>query len=428
MAAKRQVVVVGGGIVGLSTAWSLMQHGMDVTLVEARKVGSGATYANGGWLCPAQAGPLPEPGLTLYALKSLVDRDSSLYITPAELLRSAGWFLRFRRYCNDAAFAKGLEAIARLGSDTFAQAEAWKAAGVEFELYRQGMVYASKDHANAAEALRKLQPMRSFGYEIPTELLTGSDLHQFEPSLSDAITAGFHIAQHWHVRPDSLADGLLAALKSGGAHVHEGTPVTGIRRDSGGRIAAIRTIHGELTGTDFVFSTGSWPLPVDGKTRARVPVMAGKGYSFAVTPTVMPKHAVLLTDVHVGCTPFDGFLRIGGTMEFSGLNRDVDQRRVDAIIRGAKTCFQPWEEAEVRNIWSGPRPITPDGLPVIDHLPGFSNGYVSTGHAMQGVSLAGSSGHLLAELIATGRRPAIIEPFRADRFGTSVGARLGLAS
>jgi D-amino-acid dehydrogenase len=426
--AARQVVVVGGGIVGLSTAWSLMQRGIDVTLVEAHTVGSGATHANGGWLCPAQAGPLPEPGLTVYALRSLTDRDSSLYISPTELLRSAGWFLRFRHYCNEAAFARGLDAIARLGTETFAHAEAWKAAGVDFELYQQGMVYASKDPSHAAEALRKLVPMREFGYEIPSDLLTGADLHDFEPSLSEEISGGFHIGQHWHVRPDSLAAGLLASLRSGGTEVHEDTEATGVRRDEGGRVLAITTSRGDISGTDFVFTTGSWPVPVDRKTRARVPVKAGKGYSFAVKPSVMPRHAVLLTDVHVGCTPFDGFLRIGGTMEFSGLNRDVDQRRVDAIIRGARTCFKRWADPDVQQIWSGPRPLTPDGLPVIDHLPGFSNAFVSTGHAMQGVSLAGSSGALLAELIATGRRPAVIEPFRADRFGTSVGSRLGLAS
>jgi D-amino-acid dehydrogenase len=424
----RKVVVVGGGIVGLSTAWSLMQLGMSITLVEARKVGSGATYANGGWLCPAQAGPLPEPGLTRYALKSLTDRDSSLYITPAELLRSAGWFLRFRHYCNGASYATGLEAIARLGADTFSHAETWRAAGVEFEMYQQGMVYASKDPAKAAEALRKLEPMRRFGYEIPSDLLTGGDLHEFEPSLSEEISAGFHIGQHWHVRPDSLASGLLSALASGGAEIHEGTEVAGVRGGAGGRIEAVRTHQGELTGTDFVFTTGSWPVPIDRKTQARIPVKAGKGYSFAVQPTIMPKHAILLTDVHVGCTPFDGFMRIGGTMEFSGLNRDIDQRRVDAIIRGAKTCFQPWADPNVSKVWSGPRPLTPDGLPVIDAIPGFSNAYVSTGHAMQGVSLAASSGNLLAQFIASGRRPALIEPFGADRFGTSIGARVGLAS
>src|SRR3984957_1831910 len=107
----------------------------------------------------------------------------------------------------------------------------------------------------------------------------------------------------------------------------------------------------------------------------------------------MPAHAVLLTDVHVGCTPFDGFLRIGGTMEFSGVNRDIDDRRVQTIVTGARECFQPFEDGgEITQAWTGPRPITPDGLPVLGRAPGTVNAYLANGHAMQGVSLSPGSG------------------------------------
>ena len=121
---------------------------------------------------------------------------------------------------------------------------------------------------------------------------------------------------------------------------------------------------------DFVFATGSWTAAMDLLPGPKIPVQAGKGYSFAVRPAVMPKHAVLLTDVHVGCTPFDGFLRIGGTMEFSGVNREIDNRRVQTIVTGARECFQPFADNEITQVWTGPRPITPDGLPVLGRAPG----------------------------------------------------------
>jgi D-amino-acid dehydrogenase len=145
-----RVVIVGGGIAGLSTAWFLTRGGAEVTVLEARTVGSGSSFANGGWLCPAQAGPLAEPGLTLFAMRSFLERSSPLYISPRYLPHALGWFLQFRRYCTTAAFQHGMSAIARLGLDTFKLVEAWRAAGVEFEIHKQGMIYAARDEASAA--------------------------------------------------------------------------------------------------------------------------------------------------------------------------------------------------------------------------------------------------------------------------------------
>jgi D-amino-acid dehydrogenase len=154
-----------------------------------------------------------------------------------------------------------------------------------------------------------------------------------------------------------------------------------------------------------------------------VPIEAGKGYSFAVRPSVMPEHAVLLTDAHVGCTPFGDFLRIGGTMEFSGNNRRIDQGRVNSIVTLSKEGFLPWASDEITDVWSGPRPIAPDGLPIIDRMPQLANAYLATGHAMQGVSLAPGTGSLLAEYIVDGNRPVVLEPFRLDRFSRAARRR-----
>jgi D-amino-acid dehydrogenase len=416
MASQRHVVVVGGGIAGLSTAWFLSQGGAQITVLEAREIGSGCSFANGGWLCPAQAGPLPEPGLTLFALRSLLQHESALYIQPAYLLRAAGWFLQFRRYCTEADYRHGMAAIARLGLDTFKLTDQWQAAGVQFELHKQGMIYAAQDEASAAAALADLQPMREFGYQLPEGLMTGTELHEFEPALSDVVKAGFYIAEHWHVRSDSLISGLASWLRERGHQICEGAEVTSVKLDGSGHVTAVGTSAASYEADDFVFATGSWTEAMSQLPGPRIPVQAGKGYSFAVRPTVMPAHAVLLTDVHVGCTPFSDFLRIGGTMEFSGVNRRIDQRRVDVIVRGARKSFQPFADTEIRQVWTGPRPITPDGLPVIGKMPGTANAYITNGHAMQGVSLSPGSGQALANLILTGHADDVLAPFGPDRF------------
>lgn len=414
--APKNVVIVGGGIVGLATAWFLVDHGVQVTVLESRAVGSGASFANGGWFCPAQAGPLAEPGLTSTAITSFFNPDSALYIAPTHLPAAAGWFYRFWRYCNQADFDRGVAALAALGADTFNLVDDWSAAGVQFELHKQGMVYAGKKTASVASALEKLQPMKAFGYTLPDGLITGEELHTFEPALSDEITAGFYIEEHWHAKSDTLCEGLAAALRARGARIVENAEVLEVTHHLKGRVESVRTANETLEADEFVFATGAWVDLFRGIPGPRVPIEAGKGYSFSVRPSVIPKHAILLTDAHVGCTPFGDMMRIGGTMEFSGNNRRINQRRVESIAKASKAGFQPWESETIADVWSGPRPIAPDGLPIVDRMPQLTNAYIATGHAMQGVSLAPSTGLSLAEYIVSGERPEVLEPFRLDRF------------
>jgi len=418
-AAPKHVVVIGGGVIGLATAWYLLDRGVQVTVLESETVGSGASFANGGWFCPAQSGPLPEPGLTATAITSFFDRHSALYISPTHLPFAAGWFLRFWRYCNQADFHRGVAALAALGESTFRLVDDWVAQGVQFELHKQGMVYAAKKEANVAAALEKLQPMKAFGYRLPDGLLTGQELHDFEPSLSAEITAGFSIEEHWHARSDTLCTGLAAAMRARGARIIERAQVLEVAHHRTGRIESVSTATEIFEADEFVFATGSWIELFRGLGSPHVPIEAGKGYSFAVRPSVMPVHAVLLTDAHVGCTPFGDFLRIGGTMEFSGNNRHIDRGRVDSIVKLSKEGFLPWQSDEITDVWSGPRPIAPDGLPIVDRMPQLANAYVATGHAMQGVSLAPGTGQSLAGFIVDGDRPQVLEPFRLDRFSRS---------
>jgi D-amino-acid dehydrogenase len=418
-----QILIVGGGVAGLCCAYYLRRQGRDVTMVESNRIGSGASYANGGWLCPAQAGPLPEPGLTLYGMRALFDRDSALYFKPGDLRRLAPWLLRFRTYCNERDHAKGTAAIGQLGRDVFDLIDEMRADGVEFELHKQGMVYAARNVDDARNELRKLAPMRQFGYDLPDDVITGSELHELEPSLSAKVTAGFLVRQHWHVKADTFTTGLAQVLRREGVEILEGAEVFELVV-RGRRITQVRTAAGDFDADTVVLAAGSWTTLLAASIGVSLPMEPGKGYSFSVKPSVMPAHAVLLVDVHVGCTPFTDRLRIGGTMEFSGINNRLDRRRIDTIIAGARESFVAWTTPEVADEWAGMRPITADGLPILDRAEPFDNTFIATGYAMQGVTLAPTAGRAMAELITTGKRPAPIEPFRLDRFARSTLRRM----
>ncbi|MFI5122577.1 MAG: NAD(P)/FAD-dependent oxidoreductase [Vicinamibacteria bacterium] len=413
MSGPGSVVVIGGGVAGLCSAYYLRQEGVDVTLVEANEVGSGASWGNGGWVCPAQAGPLPEPGLTWYGLRSLLDRSSALYFQFSKLPALAPWLLRFWTYCNPRDHEHGVEALAELGRPVFELVDAMRDDGVEFELHRQGMLVAARKPETARGELEKLQPMRTHGYELPDELLSEAELHEIEPALAEDISGGFEVRQHWHVRPDSFTAGLATALRRDGVEIVENAEVTAFEV-ANGKVAAVRTAGGDHAADAFLLAAGAWTTPLAKMIGVRFPMQAGKGYSFFVQPSVIPKHSILLADVHVGCTPLGEQMRIGGTMEFSGLNTRLDHRRIDDIVTAARGAFQPWKTPEIEQQWAGMRPITPDGLPVLDRT-SFSNTYVATGYSMQGVTLAPPAGKAMAEFMTSGRRPELLEPFGIER-------------
>jgi len=420
-----KVVVVGGGVAGLCCAYSLRQREVDVTLVERDQVGArtASSWGNGGWIAPAQAGPLPAPGLSIYGLRALLQVDSALYISPRYLPRLAPWLLRFWTYCNERDHDRGTAALAALGRRCFELVDAMVDDGVEFELWRLGMVCATRRPEDARRVLRSLDPMRAHGYALPDDILGDAELHELEPALNDRVAAGFHLPAQWHVRADTLVRGLGARLRAMGVEIVEGVEVTGFARDGGG-VRALRTRTIDVAGDAFVIAAGSWTTPLAAFAGVRIPMEPGKGYSFLVRPKVMPRHGVLFPDVHAGATPLGDRVRIGGTMEFSGYSTTVDERRVATLFRHASEVVElatpGYDEA-----WAGLRPTTVDGLPILDRAGPYRNLYVATGYSMLGMTLSAPAGEEMAELVVTGKRPAVLEPFRIDRFPRSVMRRRG---
>ena len=193
-------------------------------------------------------------------------------------------------------------------------------------------------------------------------------------------------------------------LRRDGVEITEGAEVFELVKQ-GRRLTQVRTAAGDLEAGTVVLAAGAWTTPLAASIGISLPMEPGKGYSFSIQPEVVPSHAVLLVDVHVGCTPFGDRLRIGGTMEFSGINNRLDRRRIASIVAGARQSFLPWKTPEIESEWAGMRPITADGLPVLDRAGDLENTYIATGYSMQGVTLAPTSGRALAEMITTGRRP-----------------------
>lgn len=410
-----RIGVVGGGVVGLSTAYYLKKLGAEPVVIESWTLGGGCSLGNAGWVCPSISSPLPAPGLTLKSLSWMLRRDSPLYIKPTALLKLAPWLMRFRSFCNHADQQRGIAALAALNEFTMDRYDELAADDVEFEYTRAGMLMAFHDSDKAAAAQKEVKLVAVTGAVSCSEL-DEAGLYEREPMLRPGFRLGLFVGAEGHVRPESLTAGLGAALRDGGAEIHEGTLVTGFRSE-GKRVTAIATARGDLEVDAVVLAAGAFTGSLTRMAGWPIPLTAGKGYSVTIDqPTNQLRQPLYLGGAKIGLTPFEGALRFAGTMELSGINRRMDAARIQSLRRQVCRQVDIPEAEEGGRAWVGMRPMVPDSLPVIGKLPSRDNVYVNTGHQMLGVTLAPSSGWALAGLMLEGRPGVGLEAFSAERF------------
>jgi glycine/D-amino acid oxidase-like deaminating enzyme len=416
------VAVVGGGVVGLCTAYYLAEAGLPVELVERRTLGSGVSRGNAGWVCLSHSTPVPAPGALRYAARSLGRPDSPLYLRPLPDPAFVRWLWRFWRSSTPAAFRRGYTAIAELNRGTFELFDGLREAGVATTLSRPGMVHAFLSASAARHHLAIQRDMAHGRYPLPDDISTGDAALRLDPALAPAVQAAYLVPGEGVVDPEAFARALGERLVATGVKVHEDVQATGFRRDrSGNGISALRTDRGEIPCSAVVVAAGMRSPRLLSALGRRLPLQAGKGYSFSVGLDPAPRHPLYFGERRAVASPIAGTTRIGGTMELSGDNNRLDWRRIVAIALASRHYLGRWfDEPDdlvslIRDPWVGGRPFLPDGLPVIDRVPGVGNAFAATGHGMLGVTLGPATGLALADYIRTGRRPETLVPFRFDR-------------
>jgi D-amino-acid dehydrogenase len=416
-----RVVVVGGGIIGLTTAYDLARAGAEVVLVDARGVGLGASAVNAGWFVPAESMPVPGPQVVAQTLKWMVRRDSPVYIRPSADPRFLSFLLGMWRHSNSRDQRAGFEAHLQLARDTARVLDEYRHDGIDFEMHRAGLLMAFAEKAGLEHHRGNLDLVRRFGLE--PQVLVGDEVRAHEPLLSDRVHGGIFFPHERHLDPRALVQGLHKRLLELGVRIVENEPATGVTltersaaRRRNRRVSALVTSTALHEGDTFVLAAGAWTGRLSAAFGHRLPVRPGKGYSIDVLPVPL-RGATNLSDAKVAVTPFTDRLRLAGTMEFAGLDENVNDLRVRAILRAPAVYLRDWEPP------SGPiqpragmRPMTPDGLAVIGRLPGTENVFVSSGHGMLGVTLAAGSARALTELVVSGVAPPQLAPFDPARF------------
>ena len=417
-----RVAVVGGGVIGLCSAYALARRGAAVTVIDRDRCGASTSSGNAGWVTPGLAAPVPAPGVVRQALRWMLDPESPFLVRPRLDPAFLAWGIRFWRAGSATRHRAGLRATLDLARPTTELFDALEADGVDFEMHRDGLLYLVRS-AGAVESWRAMyDELAALGFDGQVELLDRDGVRALEPGVAGSVEAGLIARLERHVRPESLMSGLRRALLGHGVRIEEGAEVTElIALRDGWRI---RTAAGAIDADRVVVAAGVWSRELLAPLGLRLPLEAAKGYSItAPAGGGGPRHPLYLTEIKVGVSPFEGAVRLAGTLELAGLDLGVDHRRVRALARHTGDYLDGLDLDGGAVEWAGLRPLVADGLPVIGAVPGRPGLFVATGHHMLGITLGPATGEALAPLVLGDRLVDELVPLSPARFAPRYPAR-----
>ncbi|MBX3688060.1 FAD-dependent oxidoreductase [Dokdonella sp.] len=414
-ARSNDVLILGGGVIGLACAWFLLKAGRGVTVLEQDRAGSGSSHGNCGTLTPSHAMPLAMPGTVGTALRWLLRPDAPLRIKPRPDLQLLRWLLAFRRRCNwsDALRTTAAKLPLLEASRKWIE-ELVRAEQLDCEFAASGTLHVFRDP-------RELERARSVHERLamhlpPCEVLDAAAAIAREPALKPGLAGAILHAGDASLRPDRFVAELARIVRAAGGRMVEGARIEKIVHD-GTRIARVATTRGEFSADEVVLALGAWSPRFARDLDLRIPIQPGKGYSITYRrPALCPRMPLTLKERAVCVTSWESGYRLGSTMEFAGYDDTLNRTRLDALRRGAAEYLREPEGPALVEEWFGWRPMTSDDLPLIGRVPHLRNLVLATGHGMLGVTMSVATGVLVSEIV-TARQPSLdIAAFAPARF------------
>lgn len=414
MSARDDVLIVGGGVIGLASGIALLQAGRRVRVLEAGSAGSGSSHGNCGTITPSHAAPLAAPGTVAKALRWMLMPDAPFRVSPRFDPALWRWFAGFAARCNRRDWLRAMQARSTILEASRAAFPDWlDTLGIDCEFEASGVDYVYRDRADFDAFEDEAGQLRALG--VAVERIEGADYLRQEPALREGVVGAIRFPGDARLRPDRYVAGLARAFRALGGELTEQAEVLAIDETAEG--VRVQTRLGAFAGRDLLLATGAWSPLLARTLRMRVPVQPGKGYSITYArPSLVPRHPMVLHERSVCVTVWDSGFRLGSTMEFSGYDRSLNRVRLDALERAAREYLHepvgPVREEE----WFGWRPVSIDDVPILGAAPGHRHLWLATGHGMLGVSMSVATGHLMSDLIC-GRAPRFDPaPYAPARF------------
>ncbi|HVG42687.1 MAG TPA: FAD-dependent oxidoreductase [Chitinophagaceae bacterium] len=412
-----KAIVIGGGIIGLSSAYYLQKSGWEVTVLDKSDLSDSCSYGNLGMIVPSHFVPLAAPGMVTQGIRWMFNKKSPFYVKPSLNWDLISWGTKFIKSATPHHVEKSAAYLLNLNlysKNLYDQLQGEP--GFDFALENKGILMYFKTEKFAEEETHLGERAKTLGLDVVT--LNKSEVQKLEPDTELDILGAVHYRSDAHLYPNKLMAQLIQYLKNAGVGIKGNSAVEGIEVQ-GGTIKKVCTSNGNFEGDVVVMAGGSWLPQLTKLTNLSIPLMPGKGYTITYDkPQKKLNLPAILCEARVAITPMNGYMRYGGTMEIAPINNKINLNRVEGIVESIPKYFPDikLDMPEEKNIWYGFRPCSPDGLPYLGYTSKVKNLIVAGGHAMMGLSLGPASGKIVADL-ANRKKPEVeITAFDPERF------------
>ncbi|MFT5164996.1 MAG: D-amino-acid dehydrogenase [Saprospiraceae bacterium] len=413
-----KIHIIGGGIIGLCSAYYLNEAGIDVEVIDQSDLSEGCSFGNAGMIVPSHFTPLATPGIITKGIRWMFNPKSPFYIKPRISLELGQWLWQFHKSCNRKKVAAAIPALKDLSlfSKKLYQDLAQNP-DLNFNYEEEGLMMLFKNPKTQQAEIEIAEKANDMGIEA--RILTADQVKTYETGTKTNVIGGVFYPGDAHLHPNVLMSQMISYLKKRGVCFRGNTTVTGFDYDNE-KIKNIKTETGEkIKVVHLIVAGGSWTAKILKFLGIKILLQDGKGYSVTLKDQPeRPKIPSILTEAKVAITPMGTDLRIGGTLEISNFSSRINKKRVQGFLESVPKYYPDLQASmpDEKLIWHGFRPCSPDGLPYIGASQKFKNLTIASGHAMMGLSLGPATGKLIAEIIQNQSPSVEIHLFDPHRF------------
>lgn len=404
-------------MIGLCSAYYLNQLGYQVVVLDKGGFNEGASFVNAGYISPSHFLPLATPGIISKGLRWMTSSTSPFYIKPRLDLDLARWGLAFYRSASASVVERNTPALARiLNYSRMLTVQLKEHVGNSFLMEEKGCLMLYKNATTEKHEMELLDDAKHYG--LRAEILTSQQVQELEPEVEVNVLGGALYHDDCHLHPGALMETLYEYLIDHGVMIVDHAEVVDFEQKHG-RITTIHTKESKIETDHVVLAAGTWTLELAKKLQINLLLQGGKGYSFTYSNVENNlSYPAILVDHRCAMTPLGRALRMGGTMEISGMNSPKLPKRIEAIYDAANLYYHNLNlpKPQIETAGFGYRPLSPDGLPYIGRVSKYPNVILAGGHAMIGLSLAAGTGKIVADLVHERKPEVDISAFRVERF------------
>ena len=415
----KDIVVIGGGIMGLSAAYYLQKAGHRVTVLDKSNFLDNCSYGNAGYVCPSHFIPLAAPGIVSQGLKWMLNSRSPFYVQPSLNRSLIDWGFKFMKSATQKNVDRAAIPLRDIALMSQKEYESWAMVpGFDFAYQHKGLLEIFQTQKVADHAKHTVEKGKELGLDV--ELLDYNAMQQLEPQARINGLGAIFFKCDAHLYPNKLMQNLIAYLKQNSVRLLQNEQVIGFEKTSK-QVNRVITASNAFDADEVVVASGSWSRETAALLNTKIPLMPGRGYSVTLEDSPYRlNYPAILSEGRVAVTPMDGNkIRFGGTMEVVSTKAAPRYNRVEGILKAVKDFLPSFDIARPPDdqVWYGYRPCSADGLPYIGRVLAFNNVVVATGHAMLGLSLGAGTGRLVAEIIDGQPTSVDISAFAVERFG-----------